>query len=343
MDEDETKRNVILCIGSNYDPHINAVETKVKQLNSDLKFVLFNPLRNDHYIDISLENNKPYSCVITTGDEQVSSNCVQSVWYRWKPEKFYVGDSMYDTLTKDFALEEWKNVILSLAGFVSEAVWMNPLLNIEQIKSKVLQLRLAQECGLKIPLSKITNDAASVQGLFSKPTLRIVSKPLTALLIPPNRRIRPKEISKPHAVASSSRISIFPGIFQELIPNGNDIYVLIVGDSIFATSSATKMDLGKDEQDLRVTKIPSKPCKVPEFVENGLLRFHKRAGLIFGVYNLVEVDENNFFFLDCDPCGAWLCLEDNLGSAVSEAVAKTLIGSKTKQNEMPCLKQFENL
>ncbi|XP_031561719.1 uncharacterized protein LOC116297599 [Actinia tenebrosa] len=340
MDDLNTKRNVTLCIGSHHDPHINAVETKVKLLANDLKFVLFNPLRNDHYIDISLENNKPYSCVITTGDEQVSSNRVQSVWYRWKPEKFYDGDSMYDTLTKDFALEEWKNVILSLAEFVSEAVWINPLLNIEQIKSKAFQLRLAQECGLKIPLSKITNDAASVQSLFSKPTLRVVSKPLTPLLIPPNKRIRPKEISKEYAMASFSRISVFPGIFQEMIPNGNNIRVVIVGDVIFATRSAgTKSDLGKVEQDSEPTTLPRKPCKVPEVVENGLLSFHRRAGLIYGVYNLVELDDK-LFFLDCDPCGAWLCLENGLASAVSEAVAKTLIGAKTKRNKMPCLKKI---
>jgi hypothetical protein len=341
--EEEAKQNVILCVGTNYDPHINAVEAKAKLMANDLKFVLFNPLRNDHYIDITLENNRPFSCVITVGDEQVSSDCIRTVWYRWKPEKFYTGDSMYDALAKDFALEEWKNVIQSLAGFVSDVVWMNPLLNIEQIRSKALQLRLAQECGLKIPMSKITNDAASVQSLFSKPAVRIVSKPLTSLLIPPNERIRPKEISRQYTMASSSRISIFPGIFQEMVTNSKDICVVIVGDAIFASRVAVKRDLGKDEQGPGPARALNSACKVPELVEDGLLSFHRRAGLVFGVYNLLEVDEKEFYFLDCDPCGPWLCLEDSRAVAISEAVARTLAGSTAKENEMPCLKQFENL
>ena len=228
-------QSVILCIGTTNDLHVKVVEAQLKDIDNAVKFIVFNPLSRDHYIDITLGSNSQLNCAISVGEQRIYSECIRAVWYRWQPEKFSSGDSMHDVMAKDFVLEEWRNVILSLKALMPHAIWMNSLQNIEQINSKAFQLRLALECGLQIPLSKITNDAASVHSLFvSQPARRIISKPLIPLFMPPDKRVRSREISQQFAVACSPRISTFPGVFQELVTRRSDLCIAVVGENVFA-------------------------------------------------------------------------------------------------------------
>jgi len=342
------ERNIILCVGSRQDPHVNAVQSYLRDINSELKLILFNPLCTNHYIDITIGNDSLYSCVITTGEQRTCAESVRAVWYRWKPKKFSAGDSVDDAfIAKDFALEEWKNVMQSTEVFIPRALWMNRLRSVEQIQSKAFQLRLAQGCGLKIPLTKITNDSASVQSLFAaSPPVRVISKPLTPLFIPPTKRVRPREISLEYVIAASSTISIFPGIFQELIERDVDLCVVVVKDVVVAARVHPKKCFGHTANKVAESDaeaIGRGTYKISDWLEKCILSFHHKAGLVFAVYDFLEVGEDEFIFLDCNPCGSWLCLDYSTGLEITRLVAEALAGITRHNATMSVLKQFENL
>ena len=82
-----TMANVILCIGSAEDPHIQVVEKNVKSLDNEARVVLFNPLCGDHFIEITVGNTSEdsSSCLIVVDGERIPAESIKSVWYRWKP------------------------------------------------------------------------------------------------------------------------------------------------------------------------------------------------------------------------------------------------------------------
>lgn len=79
--------NTILCIGSAEDPHIQEVDKHVKSLDNVARVVLFNPLRQGHFIEITAGNISELSpsCVVVVDGERIPAESIKSVWYRWKP------------------------------------------------------------------------------------------------------------------------------------------------------------------------------------------------------------------------------------------------------------------
>ena len=74
------------------------------------------------------------------------------------------------------------------------------------------------------------------------------------------------------------------------------------------------------------------PWQISEELKERLLEFHKKAGLGFGAYDFLERGDD-VIFLECNPGGAWLWLEQSLGLKVSEQVAKCLLGiNETKSS-----------
>lgn len=74
------------------------------------------------------------------------------------------------------------------------------------------------------------------------------------------------------------------------------------------------------------------PPQISEELKEGLLKFHRKAGLGFGAYDFLERGDD-VIFLECNPGGAWLWLEQSLGLKVSEQVAKCLLGiNETKSS-----------
>ena len=65
--------------------------------------------------------------------------------------------------------------------------------------------------------------------------------------------------------------------------------------------------------------------QIPESLKDRLLEFHERAGLIFGVYDFLEC-EDDVIFLECNTSGTCLWLERSVGLSVSEHIAGYLLG-----------------
>ena len=65
--------------------------------------------------------------------------------------------------------------------------------------------------------------------------------------------------------------------------------------------------------------------QISQSLKERLLEFHERAGLGFAAYDFLERGDD-VIFLECNPGGAWLWLEESLGLRVSEHVARYLLG-----------------
>lgn len=249
--------NTILCIGSAEDPHIQEVDKHVKAMDSKARVVLFNPLCGSHFIEITTGNHRSdelcSSCTVVVDGERIAADSIRSVWYRWKPAVLSADEDLQGLIAKDFALKEWKSVIRSLASFLPDARWLNPLATSELLNCKPHQLRLAQQVGLTVPQTTITNNPIAVGKLFEQVAHGpVIFKSLTPLFVPPNKLLYTTEITKEFPSVSRASVTRCPAIYQELVERKSDLRITVVGRAVFVARIASQMlDEKKDRLDWR--------------------------------------------------------------------------------------------
>ena len=184
------------------------------------------------------------------GKRQISSTPteVQSMAKRWD---FCLS---LGVIIANFVSKEWMSVLRSLSMYLSHARWMNPLTpQVDLLNCKPSQLRLAQQVGLTVPKTTITNNPPAVEKLFSKvENGRVVFKSLTGLFVPPDIGLFTTEITKEFPSVSQDGIVHCPSIYQELVERRSDLRITVVGNKVFAVRIASQiLDEHEDRLDWR--------------------------------------------------------------------------------------------
>ncbi|MCU5743742.1 hypothetical protein OCC47_20710 [Bacillus cereus] len=65
---------------------------------------------------------------------------------------------------------------------------------------------------------------------------------------------------------------------------------------------------------------------VSEALKKMLLNFNKKAGIQFGAFDLIKTNSGKYVFLECNPSGQWLWIEEKVNSIdISKSVVNLLI------------------
>ena len=135
----------------------------------------------------------------------------------------------------------------SLESYLSHARWLNPMAGSQLSKCMPYQLLLAQQVGLTVPRTTITNNPAAVEKILDKADHgRVVFKTMSPLFVPPDKTVRRStEITKEFLSVSRASVGQCPAIYQELLQERrSDLRINVVGRSVFAirTISTQKPD-----------------------------------------------------------------------------------------------------
>jgi glutathione synthase/RimK-type ligase-like ATP-grasp enzyme len=247
-----------------------------------------------------------------------------SIWYRrlrTPPKPPEMDEGIYE-----FCLQENRAAFTgSMMGF--NARWMSHPAAIWQSEYKPYQLRLASDLGLPIPRTVITNDPAAIRAAFDKFGSMIVKPARTGHLVRDGKEysIFTSCVLKEHLdELESARLS--PSIYQELIPKKFDIRVTIVGRKLFAAAIDSQSDPSA-EVDWRNTnnpRLPHIPITLPDRIAELLLRMMDVLHLTFGAIDLVQKANGDYLFLEVNPSGQWLWLDDMLNFGISDSIAEWL-------------------
>jgi glutathione synthase/RimK-type ligase-like ATP-grasp enzyme len=119
-----------------------------------------------------------------------------------------------------------------------------------------------------------------------------------------------------------------PIIVQREIPKEFDIRATVVGRKVFAVAIDSQTD-PEAKIDWRRTENPDLPHqihKLPGRMENLLITLTHELGLSFAAIDLILSPDGEYFFLEVNPSGQWLWVEDKTGLPISDAVADWLEG-----------------
>jgi glutathione synthase/RimK-type ligase-like ATP-grasp enzyme len=201
-----------------------------------------------------------------------------------------------------------------------DAVWVNHPSKDEVAHRKAYQLKLAQDIGFTIPQTLISNDPAAVSAFIGSRGQKVIYKSFSAT----EREWRETRLLKAEETALLENVKYAPVIFQEYVEAVYDLRITVVGDTLFPAAiysqeTAYKVDFRMDIAHARIEAV-----SLPEEVEAKIHALMHRLGLIYGAIDMRLTPDGRYVFLEINPAGQWLFIEERSGQPITEQFARVL-------------------
>ena len=311
----------ILIFSQEADAHVNSVTSILKEMC--VPYVLFERYRRDHLINFVYKDGALKITLCINGDHYHLDDFF-SVWWRVKPVISAEYPSAEGTLEEKYIVQEWRQLIAGMQYCISDSVIQINSRAVSEYISKIIQLKLAQECKLNIPHTCITNSSEFLRDNFFPENKQVIHKTLSSFFSL-ERAVYTTEVKIDEVIEDPDSITISPSIYQNRVNKSHELRVTIVGEEVFIAKvdsqsrEETKLDWRIGDQ----TTLFSEGS-LSEETTNRLLDFHRKSGLVYGAYDFIVNLDGKEIFLECNPNGQWLWLEDSLGKGISKAIANEL-------------------
>jgi glutathione synthase/RimK-type ligase-like ATP-grasp enzyme len=251
----------------------------------------------------------------------IDFNQVTAAWWR-RPRPFSIPPEITNPHVRVFAYRESHHALTGLWSSLN-TFWVNPPVRDEEAQHKTFQLSAAQGVGLLIPRTLVSNDPDEVRRFVQDGTYTgVIFKAFAST----ERYWRETRLVTAQEMEVLDSVRYAPVIFQEYVEAVCDLRVTIVGETVFAAAIyARETSYPVDyRMDLRNARI--EPFALPLTVEQRLKDLLRRLGLIYGAVDLRLTSDDQYIFLEVNPSGQWLFIENATGQPISRALAHLLAG-----------------
>lgn len=257
----------------------------------------------------------------------VSQDQVRAVWCRkiWAPQM----DESLDPQYRAMCAAESSAMFKGFLDGLHSARWVNSPTMEHAAEDKLYQLRIAGECGLRIPRTLSTNDPDEARAFFEMVNGSAVAKllrPLSVSMGPAPVFVYTSDVSR-EDLEQAELLRHSPMVFQEKIPKQKELRIAFVNGRFFIGAIDAARS-ARGQTDWR--RSDPAECKwerdgVPKDVAERLNAFMSRLGLLYGAIDLIRTPAGDHVFLEVNPGGEWGMLERDLDLPISGAIAEALV------------------
>jgi glutathione synthase/RimK-type ligase-like ATP-grasp enzyme len=243
----------------------------------------------------------------------------RAVWLRqFLPEPTVMGD-VHEVDDFLVAREQWRTWLSDLAEDPGPR-WMNPLWASRRAENKLVQLRVARECGLEAPATLMTNNRA-VALRHQVAVGPCVVKSVASAYFPFSDSSFMFTVDLDEAAhLPEDEWAAQPLLVQKAVAKGADVRVFMVGDFVAAVSTYV------DVTDWRTASSDAKweHQDIPPHIVASCLDYLKCLGLAYGAFDFVVDQTSQWWFLECNQAGEFSFADRPLNLGVSDAIAQWL-------------------
>lgn len=310
----------VLIIAQEDDVHTRAVVREVEQLGRDVVTADLSHFPNRSSLNVRYSCCGHRTVMLDIQGRKHDLSEFGSVWWR-RPQQAQISGEIGSEAHRQFAANECAE---ALAGvwYSLEAFWVNDPAKDQVAHRKVMQLRLAQQLGFDLPDTLITNDPAEAKHFIDSHGYRdVVYKAFSATedMWRETRRFRPEELNL------LDQVKYAPVIFQQYVEAQYDIRITLVGDEIFAAAihsqeTSYPTDFRMDMANAKIT-----PVELPASVQERLRKYRRALGLEYGAVDMRLRPDGKYVFLEINPAGQWLFIEEATQQPIAAAMARLLV------------------
>ncbi len=245
---------------------------------------------------------------------------IGSIWWR-RPGSPTVSAEIVRPSHRQFAANESDQALSGLWQAV-DAFWINEPKRDEIGHRKPLQLRVAQDVGLAVPDTLITNDPTEARAFIERyGPRRVIFKSFSAT----QSEWRETRLLGQAELAVIEHVRFAPVIFQEYIEAVCDLRITVVGERIFPAAIYSAPDAYPIDFRMDMGHARVEPAILPPEVSDGLLALMRRLGLVYGAIDVRLTPEGRYVFLEVNPAGQWLFIEQVTGQPIAAEIARCLV------------------
>jgi len=311
---------MILVISHADDDHTQVVLSHLEQMGGDVFLLDLSafPVQTSLSLTYGSPGDRTFKLQTETGTVDLTS--CRAVWWR-RPQPFQIDPGIVDPAERAFAYSECLEAVNGLWEAL-DVFWVNnPRLD-DAAAKKSFHLRAAAQAGLLIPHTLITNDAEEARAFVgSVGRERTVYKSFLAT----ETHWRETRLLQAGEEDLLDSVRLAPVIFQEHVPAEVDLRVTLVGDRQFAAAISTpKGGYAYDYRiDLENARIEA--TTLPSEVSVGLAKLMRRLGLVYGAVDMRRTADAQYVFLELNPAGQWLFVEEQTKQPIARALAELLL------------------
>lgn len=215
----------------------------------------------------------------------------------------------HDPVVRAFSQGEWYRAVQGLLAGV-RARWINSRETVYQL-DRVTQLGLAGSVGLETPETLVSNDPERVRNFINLYPSGVIAKALGHHFVetPPGtlRGVFPRLLTRTDVAELEEVVALVPAMFQEYVPHTAEIRATVIGRWVVA-ARITK----EDPQDMWRCpgEVLVKEHSLPKQILDALLKYMDLARLEYGAFDLLLTTDGRYVFLEVNPEGDWMWLED---------------------------------
>ena len=308
----------VLIVSNLADPHAQVVIAALSQRGAHVELLDLADYPGKLTLTLAFEGSKRRFRLRRPGQGELDLGAVHAVWWR-RPGAFVLPETLRDPAHRRLALSEASTAFHGAYESMN-ALWINrPALD-AVASHKPYQLALAQTLGLEIPQTMMTSDPEEARNFWRACDGDVIYKQFLAL---PEAWSETRRLGEAETKVGDAAIRLAPVIFQQHIAAVADLRVTIIGDQVFAAA----VDLRDLDYDVDVRmNLNAKHIAhdLPDDVADKLRALMRRLGLVYGAIDLRLTEDGRYVFLEINPAGQFLYVEQQTGQPITAALAARL-------------------
>ncbi|MEL6458532.1 MAG: MvdD family ATP-grasp ribosomal peptide maturase [Cyanobacteria bacterium J06621_15] len=288
-------------------------------------------------LDIAYSNGSQ-NIIITNEQQKLNLKEVSAVWYR----RIAIGAMIPHSMDKQLRQASIQESRTTIAGMIAsiKGFHLDKVVNIRLAENKQLQLQVAEEIGLKIPRTLITNNPETVKQFAEECQQGIITKMLSSFAIYDNFGKEKVVFTNPVTLEDINNLdglNLCPMTFQEKVSKALELRTIIVGQNVF-TAAVDSQALQKSRYDWRKEGLALinawQHHDLPKSIEKKLLKLMAYFSLNYGAIDIILTPDGEYVFLEVNPVGEFFWLEHCPGLPISQAIAELLISGSCKPESL---------
>ena len=241
--------------------------------------------------------------------------------------------SIQDAKIQEYIVRESENLLESLP-YTLRTAWVSNPEAVKIAARKPFHLHRAADIGFQIPKTLFTNSPRQardfVTSLGKSIAIKTLWTPGITVMEGENeqpialytRKLEPNQI-----LPDISRVQNCPMIFQEYVEKKFELRVTIVGPQVFACAiwSQASPHTQEDWRRYDLQNTPHEPHQLPAKLEDLCRSLIQNLGLQFGCIDMIVTPQGEYIFLELNPNGQWLWIEQLTKMPISETLAQMLM------------------
>lgn len=190
--------------------------------------------------------------------------------------------------------------------------------DLRKSENKIYQIKVAKEVNFHFPESSVGNCKEKINEIIRKGG---IIKPLTTGRVISDNLCEIIQTSEIKSLVEEE-ISLTPLYIQKYINKDYELRITIVSNKVFPVKIVpyNKIDWRIEQEKNKYSLI-----SIPSQIEDKCFEMLKRMNLKFGAFDFIVNKEGTYIFLEVNPNGQWLWLEEKLDLNISDEIVNYLL------------------